>query len=102
MLNTAAGIFIGITLGISSNASTVRALMIALFFHQGNEGLALGVLFVKAGYSSVKYMLLAAAFIVVTPVGVAIGIGVSSNIAMERAREHLAQKVSSMQYQQAF
>lgn len=31
----AAGIFIGITLGISSDADTVRALMIALFFHQG-------------------------------------------------------------------
>ncbi|KAL0040876.1 hypothetical protein WJX79_008214 [Trebouxia sp. C0005] len=71
-------IFIGITLGISSHADTVRALMIALFFHQGNEGLALGVLFVKAGYSRIKYMLLAAAFIIVTPVGVAIGIAVSS------------------------
>lgn len=72
-------IFIGITLGISSHADTVRALMIALFFHQGNEGLALGVLFVKAGYSKTKYVLLAAAFIVVTPVGVAIGIAVSNN-----------------------
>ena len=72
-----AGIFIGITLGVSSNADTVRALMIALFFHQGNEGLALGVLFMKAGYSKVKYALLAAAFIVVTPLGVAIGIAVS-------------------------
>ncbi|DBA78801.1 TPA: hypothetical protein ACH3X1_008697 [Trebouxia sp. C0004] len=72
-------IFIGITLGISSNADTVRSLMIALFFHQGNEGLALGVLFVKAGYNRVKYVLLAAAFILVTPLGVAIGIGVSNN-----------------------
>jgi len=74
----AAGIFIGITLGISSHADTVRALMIALFFHQGNEGLALGVLFVKAGYNRTKYILLAAAFIIVTPVGVAIGITVSN------------------------
>ena len=74
-----AGIFIGITLGISSNAGTVRSLMIALFFHQGNEGLALGVLFVKAGYGKLKYALLAAAFIVVTPIGVAIGIVVSSS-----------------------
>jgi len=74
-----AGIFIGITLGISSNTGTVQALMIALFFHQGNEGLALGVLFVKAGYGRLEYMLLAAAFIIVTPLGVAIGIGVSSS-----------------------
>lgn len=74
-----AGIFIGITLGISSDADTVRALMIALFFHQGNEGVALGVLFCKAGYSKLKYVLLAAAFVLVTPIGVAIGIGVSSH-----------------------
>ena len=74
-----AGIFIGITLGISSDADTVRALMIALFFHQGNEGLALGVLFVKAGYSRWKYFLLAAAFVIVTPLGVAIGMAVSSD-----------------------
>ena len=53
--------------------------MIALFFHQGNEGLALGVLFVKAGYGRMKYMLLAAAFVIVTPLGVAIGIGISNN-----------------------
>ena len=74
-----AGIFIGITLGISSDADTVRALMIALFFHQGNEGLALGILFIKAGYSKVKYFVLAFAFVIVTPLGVAIGIGVSNN-----------------------
>ena len=41
--------------------------MIALFFHQGNEGLALGCLFVKAGYSRLKYCILAAAFVIVTP-----------------------------------
>lgn len=53
--------------------------MIALFFHQGNEGLALGCLFVKAGYSRWKYVIFAAAFVIVTPLGVAIGIGVSSH-----------------------
>ena len=77
------GIFIGITLGISSNASTVTALFIALMFHQGNEGLALGVLFVKANYSRLKYFLLAAAFVFVTPLGVAIGIAVNSNYNKE-------------------
>ena len=30
-------IFIGITLGSTSGAATVRSLMIALMFHQGNE-----------------------------------------------------------------
>ncbi|KAK9812115.1 hypothetical protein WJX73_008188 [Symbiochloris irregularis] len=71
-------IFIGITLGISQNANTVTSLMIALFFHQGNEGLALGVLFVKAEYSRLKYIILAFCFVIVTPLGVGIGIGVSS------------------------
>ncbi|KAK9865177.1 hypothetical protein WJX84_007285 [Apatococcus fuscideae] len=71
-------IFIGITLGVSQNRDTVTALMIALFFHQGNEGLALGVLFVKAGYSRLRYLILGFLFVVVTPLGVAIGIGVSS------------------------
>lgn len=75
----ASGIFIGVTLGVSSNADTVRALMIALFFHQGNEGLALGVLFIKAGYSRWKYFMFAAAFVIVTPLRVAIGIGVSQD-----------------------
>ena len=55
--------------------SNLRALMIALLFHQGNEGLALGVLFVKAGYSKLKFMLLASAFIFATPLGVAIELG---------------------------
>ena len=71
-------IFIGITLGVSQNTSTVTALVVALLFHQGNEGLALGVLFVKAGHSRLRYILMAAAFIIVTPLGVAIGIAVSS------------------------
>ena len=33
-------IFIGITLGSTSGAATVRSLMIALMFHQANEVLA--------------------------------------------------------------
>ena len=72
-------IFIGITLGVSQDRDTVTALMIALFFHQGNEGLALGVLFVKAGYSRMRYLILGALFVIITPIGVSIGIGVSSS-----------------------
>ncbi|KAK9794638.1 hypothetical protein WJX73_005364 [Symbiochloris irregularis] len=45
---------------------------------EGNEGLALGVLFVKAEYSRLKYIILAFWFVIITPLGVAIGIGVSS------------------------
>ncbi len=60
-------IFIGITIGISSSADTVRSLMIALMFHQMCEGLALGVTFVKAEYSVLKYCLLGMLFLVITP-----------------------------------
>ena len=63
----------GITLGVSQNTSTVTALVIALLFHQGNEGLALGCLFVKAGHGKLRYLMLALAFVIVTPLGVAIG-----------------------------
>ncbi|KAK9817725.1 hypothetical protein WJX72_001258 [[Myrmecia] bisecta] len=66
-------VFIGIGLGISQEAAVIRPLMIALMFHQAFEGLALGTVFVKAGFSTVKYGLAAAAFALITPVGVAIG-----------------------------
>ena len=69
-------IFIGITLGITSDPDTAKALAIALMFHQGCEGLALGSTFVKAEYSLLKYIILGVIFVLVTPIGVAIGIGV--------------------------
>ena len=71
-------VFVGVTLGVSQNTGTVTALVIALIFHQGNEGLALGVLFIKGGLSRMRYALMALAFMFVTPLGVAIGIAVSS------------------------
>ena len=76
-------IFIGITIGISSSADTVRSLMIALMFHQMCEGLALGVTFVKAEYSVLKYCLLGMLFLIITPLGIAIGMGVGSSYSAE-------------------
>jgi zinc transporter ZupT len=61
------GIFIGISLGITNSSDTAVALMVALFFHQANEGLALGVLFVKSRRSPLQYFLAAAAFVLVSP-----------------------------------
>ena len=43
------------------------------------EGIALGVLLINAGYNKLKYLCLAGAYIVVTPIGIAIGIGVNSS-----------------------
>ena len=76
-------IFIGITVGISSSADTVRSLMIALMFHQMCEGLALGVTFVKAEYSVLKYCLLGVLFLVITPLGIGIGMGVGNSYSAE-------------------
>lgn len=72
-------IFVGIDLGILREASVARALMIALMFHQGFEGLALGSQFMRAEFSKLKYTLLAVIFILITPLGVAIGIGVGNS-----------------------
>ena len=57
--------------------------MIALMFHQGCEGFALGSTFVLARYSLLKYILLALAFIIITPVGIAIGTGVGASYQSE-------------------
>ncbi|DBA80173.1 TPA: hypothetical protein ACH3X2_007641 [Trebouxia sp. C0005] len=76
-------IFIGITIGISSSADTVRSLMIALMFHQMCEGLALGVTFVKAEYSVLKYCLLGMLFLVITPLGIGIGMAVGNSYSAE-------------------
>ena len=56
----------------------VRSLSVALCFHQAFEGLALGSSFVAAAYSTTKYVLFAAAFVLITPAGVAIGLAVSA------------------------
>ena len=43
------------------------------------QGLALGVTYVKAGFSTLKYLVLGFAFVIVTPIGIAIGIAVGSS-----------------------
>jgi zinc transporter 1/2/3 len=52
-------------------------------FHQFFEGVALGGTFVKAQYSILKYVLLALAFVVITPIGVAIGAGIGASYQTE-------------------
>mmetsp|Transcript_19033 Transcript_19033/g.57508 ORF Transcript_19033/g.57508 Transcript_19033/m.57508 type:complete len:326 (-) Transcript_19033:773-1750(-) len=74
-------VFVGINYGILENDSTSVALLIALVFHQAFDGLALGSAFVRAGFSRLKYCIFAALFVMVTPCGIAIGIGVSQSYA---------------------
>ena len=73
-------VFIGIGYGASNDTGVVRSLTIALCFHQAFEGLALGSSFVAAQYSNLRYALFAAAFVLITPAGVAIGLGVSAAV----------------------
>ncbi len=72
-------IFIGISLGITHDPDVARSLLIALCFHQGFEGLAIGMAFMRAEYNKVKYLLFMLAFVLVTPLGISIGIGLSTS-----------------------
>lgn len=69
-------ILIGVTLGVSTGAGFV-ALLIAIAFHQLFEGLALGSRLSLLTWKSTAYkMAMSTGFVLTTPIGVAIGIGV--------------------------
>ena len=69
-------VLIGIALGVARDAGSARALLIAISFHQAFEGVALGGCLIEAEYSTRAYTAMAAAYSMMTPVGVAIGIGI--------------------------
>lgn len=69
-------ILIGVTLGVATGSGFV-ALLIAITFHQLFEGLALGSRLSLLKWKSTGYkLLMATAFVLTTPLGVAIGVGV--------------------------
>ncbi|TGO48956.1 hypothetical protein BOTNAR_0451g00010 [Botryotinia narcissicola] len=69
-------LLIGITLVVAGD-SVFITLFIVIFFHQMFEGLALGArIAVIDGLHTIKYIILPMAFTLVTPIGMAIGIGV--------------------------
>ena len=76
-------VFIGISLGITPNVDTARTLAIALSFHQGFEGVALGTTMIKAHYSRLNYALCALLFVMITPIGIAIGTAVGASYQTE-------------------
>ncbi|KAI8150049.1 Zinc/iron permease [Fennellomyces sp. T-0311] len=72
-------IIIGITLANTGNDEFVT-LLIALVFHQFFEGVALGTRINEMEHKSwTRPLLLGGAFIIMTPIGVAIGIGIHSS-----------------------
>ncbi|KAG0212361.1 high-affinity Zn(2+) transporter zrt1 [Mortierella sp. GBA30] len=71
-------VIIGVSLGVSSG-SEFTGLLVALIFHQFFEGFALGARIADLAFSTTyTHYILALIFSLTTPVGAAIGIGISS------------------------
>ncbi|KAG6505335.1 zinc transporter 4-like [Zingiber officinale] len=71
-------IIIGISLGASGSPSTIRPLVGALSFHQFFEGIGLGGCIVQASFRTKSTVVMAVFFSLTAPMGIALGIAVSS------------------------
>ncbi|KAL5977511.1 ZIP superfamily [Asimina triloba] len=71
-------VIIGISLGASESPSTIRPLVAALSFHQFFEGMGLGGCIVQAKFKVRSMWIMALFFSLTTPVGIAVGIAISS------------------------
>ncbi|XP_057520596.1 zinc transporter 8-like [Amaranthus tricolor] len=71
-------VIIGIALGTSQDVESIKPLMAALCFHQFFEGVGLGGCIVQASFKSASMMCMALFFSLTTPVGIAIGIGITN------------------------
>ncbi|KAJ0975920.1 hypothetical protein J5N97_017885 [Dioscorea zingiberensis] len=72
-------VIIGISLGASQRSSTIRPLVGALSFHQFFEGIGLGGCIVQANFRAKATVIMAMFFSLTAPVGIALGIAVSSS-----------------------
>ncbi|KAM5586872.1 zinc transporter 1 [Rosa sericea] len=71
-------VIIGITLGASQNPDTIKPLLVALSFHQFFEGIGLGGCISQAKFKARSAAIMAAFFSLTTPIGIAVGTGISS------------------------
>ncbi|XP_047312524.1 zinc transporter 5-like [Impatiens glandulifera] len=71
-------VIIGISLGTSQSPSVIKPLLAALTFHQFFEGVGLGACISLARFKSCSMATMAVFFSLTTPIGIAIGIGVSN------------------------
>ncbi|XP_056172359.1 zinc transporter 5-like [Syzygium oleosum] len=71
-------VIIGISLGASESPSTIKLLVAALTFHRFFEGMGLGGCITQAKFKTRAIVIMALFFSLTTPVGIAIGLGVSS------------------------
>ncbi|KAB1216866.1 Zinc transporter 1 [Morella rubra] len=72
-------VIIGIDMGVSQSVGTIRPLLVALSFHQFFEGIGLGGCISQAKFKTKSAAIMAIFFSLTTPVGAAIGIGISSS-----------------------
>ncbi|XP_051151286.1 zinc transporter 4, chloroplastic-like [Andrographis paniculata] len=71
-------VIIGLSLGVSHSPCTIRPLVGALAFHQFFEGFALGGCISQAKLRTLHATIMACFFALTTPLGIAVGISVSS------------------------
>ena len=71
-------VIIGLSLGVSENACTITPLIAALSFHQFFEGFALGGCISQAQFNIVHASIMACFFAITTPLGIAVGTGIST------------------------
>ncbi|XP_020575628.1 zinc transporter 4 [Phalaenopsis equestris] len=72
-------VIIGISLGTSYSAKTIKPLVGALSFHQFFEGIGLGGCIVQANFRARATVIMAIFFSLTAPFGIALGIAVSSS-----------------------
>uniref|UniRef100_A0A7N1A6V2 Uncharacterized protein n=1 Tax=Kalanchoe fedtschenkoi TaxID=63787 RepID=A0A7N1A6V2_KALFE len=72
-------VVIGLSVGATNNTCTIKPLVAALCFHQMFEGMGLGGCILQAEYKMVKKALMVFFFSVTTPLGIAIGLGMSTS-----------------------
>ncbi|XP_058754038.1 zinc transporter 8-like [Vicia villosa] len=71
-------VIIGISLGASESPKTIKPLVAALTFHQFFEGMGLGSCITQANFKSLSITVMGLFFALTTPVGIGIGLGISS------------------------
>ncbi|OMO65903.1 Zinc/iron permease [Corchorus capsularis] len=71
-------VIIGISLGASDSPKTIRPLVAAITFHQFFEGMGLGGCIAQAQFKTRAVAIMALFFSLTTPVGIAIGMGIST------------------------
>ncbi|WVZ87086.1 hypothetical protein U9M48_033778 [Paspalum notatum var. saurae] len=72
-------VIIGVSLGASVGSSTIRPLVGALSFHQFFEGIGLGGCIVQANFKLRATVMMAIFFSLTAPMGIALGIAISSS-----------------------